>query len=121
VLAGALLLQAAGSALMSTHDGRLPLVAASITLVGAGNVLATIAFTLLGLAGARTSEHATAAGLIGTAQQIGATAGLTVTGAVVATGTADGAFLAAAGFSLLAVVVVWATPPADRGRSRLRA
>ena len=126
-LAGALVVQAAGVALLTRLgvDAPLPMIVTGTAAVGLGHFGATVMFTALATAGAPDEDHGIAMGVIGSAQQIGGAAGLAVLVAVATatTGlaTAGGAgadeavvegfrwaLAAGAGLSLAAAVLVMA-------------
>jgi predicted MFS family arabinose efflux permease len=114
-LAAALLVQAAGAALL-TRIGPGPGVAFVLlgtAALGAGHFAATVAFTALATAGGAHNEHGIAMGVIGSAQQIGGAAGLALLVAVAAAGGSGWALACGAGLSLAGAALV---PALSRAR-----
>jgi len=139
-LAGALVVQAAGVALLTRMgvDAALPIVPIGTAAVGLGHFGATVMFTALATAGISDEDQGIAMGVISSAQQMGGAAGLAVLVAVATatTGSATAgaaaneavvegfrwALAAGAGLSLAAAVLVIALnerrDPAPRRRPR---
>jgi predicted MFS family arabinose efflux permease len=119
VLTAGLLLQAAGAAVLARLGDPAPAALfAAIAAVGAGNVLATVAFTVIAVADVPELDHGAAGGVIGTAQQLGATFGLALAGSIVAAAAAlragvDVAMLVCAVLPLAGAVAVAAMRTKD--------
>jgi predicted MFS family arabinose efflux permease len=112
VLAGALILLAAGLAWLSRapEDGAflIDLLGPSF-LVGAGLGMAFVQLTVLSSAGVPAADSGLAGGLINATRQIGGAIGLTVLTAVSVAGGYGSAFLASAAITLLTVLLAFVT------------
>jgi hypothetical protein len=105
-------------AALGTGGGPGALVAAALAVVGAGHFGATVAFTALASTGVGRRDQATAAGAVGTAQQLGGALGpLVIAAALGSSGTAyPRALTAAAAVSVAGAVaaVLIADPRAQQ-------
>lgn len=118
-LCGGLLVQALGVALLTPLDG-LGWILVGSALLGAGHFAATVAFTGLATCGVPTTEHGSAMGVLGCAQQLGGAFGLALVVGVAGEGDLTDAgvrrgLMVAAAMSLAAVLLVWLQSKHERG------
>lgn len=110
-LCGSLLVQALGVVLLTPLDG-LGWILVGSALLGAGHFASTVAFTALATCGVPTTEHGSAMGMLGCAQQLGGAFGLALVAGVAGEGDLTGTgvrrgLLVAAAMSLVAALLVW--------------